>query len=155
MMLSGLMVTTKTFSNLSSLKIGTFGDLLVLFATISWATTAIIMRKYLKKMNAGIITFYRFLFASIIFISYEILKSSIRIANIYQPLIGIIVGTGTILYYEGLKRLKAAQVSALELSTPFFASLLAFFILDEKITLMQTAGIFLLCIGIYFLSKRE
>ena len=117
MMIAGLMVTTKTPSNLSSLKIGTFGDLLVLFATILWATTAIAMRKYLVKMNAGIITFYRFLFASIIFISYEFLKSSIAIANIYQPLIGIIVGTGTILYYEGLRRLKAAQVSALELST--------------------------------------
>jgi len=34
-------------------------------------------------------------------------------------------------YYEGLKRLKAAQVSVLELTTPFFASAIAYLTLGR------------------------
>ena len=70
-------------------------------------------------------------------------------------IVGIVVGLGIVAYYEGLKRLKAAQVSALELTTPFFASAIAYLILGETITAMQGAGIALLPFGVYFLSRRE
>ena len=113
------------------------------------------MKKYLTTMNAGVITFYRFFFAALIFATYLGLTSSLIIANIYQVLIGVIIGIGTILYYEGLKRLKAAQVSGLELSTPFFAAILAFLFLNEFITSMQIIGIALLFGGVYFISKKE
>lgn len=155
MLLSGVLVTTKTLENLLTLNLGSFGDLLVLSATIAWATTAIAMRKYLKEMHAGLITVYRFFFAALFFVIYLMVTSSISISNIYQVVIGIVAGVGTILYYEGLKRIKAAQVSGIELSTPFFAAILGFFILGETVTAMQIVGIFLLFVGIYCLSKRE
>jgi len=155
MIISGLLVTTKTLENFALFKLGTYGDLLVLSATVAWATTAIAMKKYLKGVNAGVITFYRYLFASIFFVIYLISTSGIRIANIYQILVGIVVGVGTILYYEGLKRIKAGQVSALELSTPFFAAIFSFIILRELVTIIQVIGIFLLFVGIHYLSKKE
>jgi drug/metabolite transporter (DMT)-like permease len=155
MIISGLLVTTKTLENFAAFKLGTFWDLLVLSATVAWATCAIAMRKYLKGMNAGVVNFYRFLFASIVFVIYLISTSMIYIANIYQVLIGIVVGIGTILYFEGIKRIKAAQVSALELSAPFFVAILGFFVLGELVTIMQILGILLLFVGIYFLSKKE
>ena len=155
MMIAGLLVTTKTFQNLFMLQLGTIGDLLVLFATVAWATTAIVMRKYLKDLNAGVLTFYRFFVASIAFAIYLLYTSSIILSNVYQIIVGVIVGAGTILYYEGLKRIKAAQVSALELSTPFFAAFLGFLVLGEIVTIMQMFGIVLLIVGIYFLSKKE
>lgn len=155
MIAAGLLVTTRTFENLSMLRLGTFGDFLVLLATIAWSTTAIAMRKYLKEMNAGVVVFYRFLIASLVFVTYLLFTSSITVSNIYQVLVGIVVGIGTILYYEGLKRLKAAQVGALELSTPFFAAILGFFILGEITTFMQIIGIALLFVGVYLLSKHE
>lgn len=155
MLLSGALVTTKTLENLLMLNLGSFGDLLVLSATIAWATTAIAMRKYLREMHAGLITVYRFFFAALFFVIYLMVTSSISISNIYQVVIGVVAGVGTILYYEGLKRIKAAQVSGIELSTPFFAVILAFFILGETVTAMQIVGIFLLFVGIYCLSKSE
>lgn len=155
MIVSGILVTTRKLGNFAEMKFGTAGDLIALSATVAWATTAIAVRKYLKGMNAGVVTFYRFLFASIIFIIYLIFTSSIYIANIYQILTGIVIGIGTILYYEGLKRIKAAQVSALELTTPFFAAILGFLILGELVTKMQIVGIILLFLGIYYLSKKE
>lgn len=155
MMVSGFLVTTKTFQNLSLLKIGTTEDLFVLLATVAWATTAIVMRKYLKGLNVGVLTFYRFSVAAVVFTVYLLFTRSMMLSNVYQILVGVIVGVGTILYYAGLKRIKAAQVSALELSTPFFAALLGFLVLGETVTMMQIAGIVLLVIGICFLSKKE
>jgi drug/metabolite transporter (DMT)-like permease len=155
MIVSGLLVSTKTIENFSLLKFGTYGDLLVLISTISWSTTAIVMRKYLLRLNAVLITFYRFLFASIFFMFYFISNSLSIELNIYQILIGLIVGVGTILYYIGLKKLKAAQVSGIELSAPFFAAILGFLVLGEKLTILQITGIILLFAGIYFLSKKE
>jgi drug/metabolite transporter (DMT)-like permease len=149
------MVMTKTFSNLSMLRLGTVGDLLVLIATLAWTTTAIVMRKYLKDLDAGVLTFYRYGIGSIIFIVYLMCTSSLILSNWYQIILGVIAGVGTILYYHGLKRIKAAQVSALELSTPFFAVVLGFIILGEKVTIMQFSGILLLVLGVYFLSKKE
>jgi drug/metabolite transporter (DMT)-like permease len=155
MIIAGLLVTTRTIENLFAFRFGTIGDLIVLSATIAWATSAIVMKKYLTAMNAGVITFYRFFFAALIFAMYLGVTSSLIITNIYQVLIGIIIGIGTILYYEGLKRLKAAQVSGLELSTPFFAAILAFLVLNEFIRSMQIVGIALLFVGVYFISKKE
>ncbi len=155
MIIAGLLVTTKTLTNLFMLRLGSVYDLVVLSATIAWATTGIVMRKYLKQMNAGVVTFYRFFIASIVLVIYLISTSSVLFSNIYQILVGVIVGVGYILYYEGLKRIKAAQSSALELSAPFFATLLGFYILGELVTVMQIFGILLLFVGVGFLFVRE
>ena len=155
MIIAGVLVTTQTLENLAAVKLGTAGDVYVLLATVAWATTAIVVRKYLRDLDAGVVTFYRYLIASAVFIVYLSLHSSLVLSNIYQILVGVIVGAGTILYYEGLKRIKAAQVGALELSTPFFAALFGFCILGERVTVMQITGIALLLVGVCLLSKKE
>lgn len=83
------------------------------------------------------------------------MTAGVNINNVYQIFIGFVIGVGTILYYEGIRLIKAAQVSALELSTPFFAVLLGILVLREYITMMQFVGILLLFGGIYFLSRKE
>jgi len=155
MIIAAVFVTTKTLENLSMMKLGTVGDIYVLLATVAWATTAIVTRKYLRGLNAGVVTFYRYLIASMILVVYLSLRSSLVLSNIYQILVGVVVGVGTILYYESMKRIKAAQVSAMELSTPFFAALLGFLVLREGVTVMQFSGLVLLFVGVCFLSKKE
>jgi drug/metabolite transporter (DMT)-like permease len=155
MIVAGLLVTSRTLDNLVAVRIGTIGDLYVLLATISWATTAIVARRYLKGLNAALIAFYRFFFGGAAFIIYMMLLRGITINNVYQILLGVIIGVGTILYYEGIKLIKAAQVSALELSTPLFATALGFLVLREMITTIQLIGVLTLFGGIYFLSRKE
>jgi DME family drug/metabolite transporter len=155
MIIAGILVTSRTLSNLATVRIGTVGDLYVLLATISWATTAIVARRYLKGLNAALIAFYRFLFGGVAFVLYVTFLKGITMNNVYQILLGAVIGIGTILYYEGIKLIKAAQVSALELSTPFFATILGFFVLKETITMIQFIGIMTLFGGIYFLSRKE
>ena len=155
MIIAGLFVTTKTVENLSMMRLGTVGDIYVLLATAAWATTAIVTRKYLRELDAGVVTFYRYLIASVIFVVYLSFESSLVVSNIHQILVGVIVGVGTILYYESMKRIKAAQVSAMELSTPFFAALMGFLVLGELVTAMQISGMVLLFVGICLLSRKE
>jgi drug/metabolite transporter (DMT)-like permease len=155
MIIAGVLVTTKTLSNLQILKIGTIGDFYVLIAMVSWATTAIAARKFLRDIPAGVIAFYRFLIAGAAYFIFMVIARSIRITSVYQVVLGCVIGIGTILYYQGIQRIKAAQVSALELSTPLFSTLLAYFFLREVPTSMQITGIMLVVGGIFFLSKKE
>lgn len=155
LIISGILVTTRTLENLINLKLGTIGDLFVLSATIAWATTAIATRKYVKHLNTGVLAFYRFSLAAIVLSLFLVVNNTFFIVNYYQVAVGIIVGIGTILYYESLTRIKAAQTSALELSTPVFATMLAFFMLSEIPTIMQYIGVGLLIIGLFFISRRE
>ena len=155
MVVSGILVTTGSLENLMSLNLGTIGDLFVLSAAIAWATTAIVTRKYVKHLDTGVLAFYRFSLAAIVLTIFLIVNNRFFIANFYQVAVGIIVGLGTVLYYESLTRIKAAQTSALELSTPVFATVLAFFLLSEVPTLMQIVGVVLLLLGLFFISRRE
>jgi drug/metabolite transporter (DMT)-like permease len=154
MIASGLFVSIKTVDNLAMFSFGSTGDIYVFCATMIWAITALLMRKYLIHMQASVITFYRFFIASIVFACMiPFLKFST--ISWYQILVGIVVGIGTICYYEGLKRLKAAQVSGIELSSPVFAAIIGFIILQENVTILQVLGIILLFAGVYFISFHE
>jgi drug/metabolite transporter (DMT)-like permease len=155
MILSGILVATRNLENLMSLRLGTIGDLFVLSATIAWATTAIATRKYVRHLNTGVLSFYRFSIAAVVLSIFLIMNNRFFVANYYQVAVGIIIGIGTILYYESLKRIKAAQTSALELSTPVFATILAYFMLSETPTNMQFIGVALLLLGLFFISRRE
>ena len=177
LIVSGTLVATRTLDNLAHIRLGTPGDLIVVAATALWASTAIVMRRYLRHLNAGIITFYRFLTAGIVLSAFatwralELRQGSAAgisqagalvsdqrtwpFPNRYQLLAGLVVGVGTLLYYEAMKRIKAAQVSALELSAPFFAAGLAYVTLGERATPMQITGILLLILGVHFISRKD
>jgi len=155
LILSGILVTTRSLDNLMNFRLGTIGDLFVLSATIAWATTAIVTRKYIRHLNTGVLAFYRFSIAAVVLSIFLIVNNRFFIANYYQVAVGVIIGIGTILYYESLKRIKAAQTSALELSTPLFATVLAYFMLSEVPTNMQFVGVGLLLLGLFFISRRE
>ena len=155
MVTAGILIATRSLENLMAFRLGTYGDLVVLSATVAWSTTTIAFRKYLREMNAGVVTFYRFLFASLVFAAYLMASSGFGAVNVYQIMIGIVVGIGTILYFEGLKRNKAAQVSSLKLSTPLFAAVLGFLVLGELVTQLQIVGMSLLVIGVFLLPRRE
>jgi len=155
MITAGILVSSKTTINLLHIRIGTTDDILVFGATIAWATAGIVARKYLRPLNAGTITFYRFLIASLALLMFFGVRGIPLSLHLVQVLIGVVVGVGYILYYEGLKRIKAAQAAAVELASPFFAAVLGFLVLSEGITQFQCGGMALLFLGVAALSRRE
>jgi drug/metabolite transporter (DMT)-like permease len=154
LMIAAVFVTTQTLENALLLRFGSIGDILVLFATVAWASTAVAMRKYLTGLHAGLITLYRFGIAGLVFGGLMIFTND-GMFSFYSLIVGFVVGIGTVLYYEGLKRLKAAQVSALELTAPFFAAVIGFMVLGETVTMFQFIGMILVLIGVWFISRHE
>ena len=152
---SAIFVVSRNLEDLLALRIGNLGDFMALTATLLFAVTVILAKKYLSNLDSGVITFYRFLFGSIPLILYLIYINSLYIDSIYQILAGIAIGVGGIFYYEGLKRLKAVQAGFVELTSPLYAAIFAFFLFNEAITVLQFIGVILLFFGIYFLSKED
>lgn len=155
MMAAGLLVVGRTTGAIARLQVGTTGDLLVLGATAVWATTSVVTRRYLASLDAGTIAFYRFSLGGLVYLASTLIRHGMPQIGIAQVALGVVIGIGTILYYEGLVRIKAAQVAAVELSTPFFATLLGVFLLREYITTLQACGMILLAGGLLFLSRAE
>ena len=155
MVVSSLLVATRTWEHLRRLQFGTAGDGLVLVATLLWASTTLVARRYLRGLSAGTVTFWRFAIGAAVLWAVLAIRSRPVVLNGYQFMVGVVVAVGTLLYYVGLNRIKAAQVSAIELSSPFFAAVLAFLVHGERLTVMQAAGMILLAGGIACLARRE
>jgi drug/metabolite transporter (DMT)-like permease len=160
MIVAAVFVVSKSGDNLLHFRIGSYGDLLVLLSTVLWAMGSIIMRRNIRGMHSGVITAYRFAVATICYLVFLMLRYNGSITSIpgfdrYQVTLGILIGIGYVLYYEGMKRIKAAQIGSLELSGPVFAGFFGMVFLGENVTMFQCAGMVLLFPGIYLLSKRE
>jgi len=150
-----ILITGRTLNNIVNLKLGNMGDLIVLLSTLGWAFVAIPGKRLTKQISSVTIVGYRFLIASAVFLPTLLFFNQLEIKSIYQVLLGVIVGMGYIFYYEGLKRVKAGQVAITELSSPFFAAFLAWFLLGEHITVTQIIGAALLIMGLAILTRKE
>jgi len=153
--LAVILITGRTLGNIVNLRLGNLGDLVVLLATLGWAFVAIPGKRLTKHVSSVVIVGYRFLIASIIFLPALLFLNQLVIKSIYQVLLGITVGMGYIFYYEGLKRIKAGQVAITELSSPFFATLLAWILLEEHTTIIQIVGASLLVTGLVILTQEN
>jgi len=151
--LAVVLITGRTVDNLANLRLGNTGDLVTFLATLGWAIVAIPGKQLTREVDSAVIVGYRFLIASAVFMPILLFLNQLYIGSIYQVLLGVVVGLGYIFYYEGLKRLKASQVALTELSSPFFAAILAWHFLGETTTPMQVAGALLLVLGLYILAQ--
>jgi drug/metabolite transporter (DMT)-like permease len=152
-LLSALLITSRTLPDLLSLRIGNFGDLMVSVATLSWAIVTVPGKKLTRETSSSVITGLRFLISATIFISALFVLNELVLRSVYQILIGVLVGLGSIFYYESLKRIKANRVALVELSSPFVAAILAWYILGEIVTVMQILGAMILVTGFYMLTR--
>jgi len=153
--LAAILITGRTLDNLMNFRLGNIGDLVVLLATMGWAFVAVPGKRLTKNVGSATIVGYRFLFASAVFLPMLLFMNQLVIKSVYQALIGITVGLGYIFYYEGLKRIKAGQVALTELSSPFFAAILAWVLLGEYTTIIQIAGASLLIAGLVILTREN
>lgn len=152
---AAILITSRTADNLIQFKIGNFGDLMVFFAMLSWAVIAIPGKRLTRETSSVVITGYRFLIASIVFLPVLSLLNELVLTSVYQVLLGVLVGLGYIFYYEGLRRIKAGQVALTELSSPLFAAVLAWYIFGETVTPLQVVGSLILICGLYVLTREK
>ncbi len=152
--LAVVLITGRSIENLMVLQLGTVGDILVFFAMMSWSIVAIPGKMLTRHIESIVIVFLRFMIASSIFLPMLILLKQLTFPTILQAALGAFVGFGYILYYEGLKRIKASQLALTELSAPFFAMVLAYYFLEEVTTFLQGIGMIFLFLGLYLLTRN-
>jgi drug/metabolite transporter (DMT)-like permease len=70
----------------------------------------------------------------------------------YLGFFGTVIGF--VWYYEGIKKIGPMKASLFINFVPISAVVMAFFILDEPITLSLLIGTLLVCSGVYLTNKR-
>lgn len=152
---AAILITSRSIENLTALRFGNLGDVVVLLAALCWAMAAIPGKRLTKVAKSTLIVSFRFLVASAVFLPLLTVLNQLAIESVYQVVLGLVAGLGYIFYYEGLERVKASHVALTELSSPFFTSILAWFILGEYLTMMQIVGAVLLFSGLILLTQKE
>lgn len=139
--------------------------LLSLLVSLMWGITPIIKKFALKSISpimllyiSGICYFIGTFVMGIIY-RKELLEEykTLNYIKIFFVMICIFGGgyIAEIIFLNLLKNNKSAIITALTYSSPFFTLLLAYFILNEKITLYGIIGIIFITIGLIFIGLND
>lgn len=154
-----VMVYNGDASNLTLVK--SKGDLIVLASCGSWAIYTVLTRQLMAKINPMLATFWMVTIAGAVFVPYTMITSGIEVyTNLRTGTLIALVFLGICclaiafwLWSEGLKRMSATQVGVVLYIEPLIATVAAWMILGEIITLWILAGGLLISAGVYLSEK--
>jgi len=137
----------------------TFGNLLLLAASLSWVIHEIIAKKLLKTYDGATIAFYSMAIGSLTFFPlflFELIKNPAWVQEVnLSGFVGIVYGiifASLIAYWawqKGLSVLPAGQASFFFYLDPISGATLSIFLLSEKITTNLIAGGLLIAAGVF------
>ncbi|MBU4502020.1 MAG: DMT family transporter [Nanoarchaeota archaeon] len=150
--------------NLLLLKINNFafntGDLLVLVATLFWATENTISKYVLKTIPSKIVAFGRMSFGSLFILIFLVISGNVKnmVVLTTSEVLWIILTSGFLFlyvftWYSGLKHVKVSLATSILLLGSPITTLLSISFLGTVITLTQLIGILLVPLGVLFVLK--
>lgn len=135
-----------------------FGDLLMLFDGLIWAGYTIVGKSLLERKNVEIITSWAFLFGTLtlipflIFPGFKVPSQLITWSSvIYMGLLCSIFGY--LVWYFALEREEATNVAVYIYLIPLFTAIIAYFTLNEVVTIFKAVGGFLTIFGVYLVER--
>ncbi|WP_192603986.1 DMT family transporter [Bacillus sp. OAE603] len=152
-----VLVLTKGDINLIfSLKFNV-GDVFMLIAVCIWGLYSVCSRWATKIVSPIMATFYSGLFGLIILIPFNL--SDFTITKVDTAFVGSILYTGVIstvlcmiFWNIGVQKIGATTAGIFLNFNPIFTAILAFFILDEKLSWIQGIGSVIVIIGCYLFT---
>lgn len=157
-----LLVVSK--GDLASISVGRFGapgDFLILVSSVNWAVFSVLSRRGLKSYPAGLMMFYvmslGWLFTSILFFAQTGLPEISNLTT--NGWLGVIFlgifcsGLAYIAWYDALQALSSAQTGAFLYIEPLVAVVVAFFVLDEPITVISLVGGAIILFGVWLVNR--
>lgn len=157
-----LLVVSK--GDLASISVGRFGapgDFLILVSSVNWAVFSVLSRRGLKSYPAGLMMFYvmslGWLFTSILFFTQTGLPEISNLTT--NSWLGVIFlgifcsGLAYIAWYDALQALSSAQTGAFLYIEPLVAVVVAFFVLDEPITVISLVGGAIILFGVWLVNR--
>jgi len=150
--------------NLASISIGRFGapgDALILVSAVNWAVVSVLSRRGLKTTSASLFVFYMmlfgWLFTSVLFVGNGLIVEIPALT--FNGWLGIAFlgifcsGLAYIAWYDALQVLTTASTGAFLYIEPIIAMIVAFFILNEAITLESLVGGGVILFGVWLVNK--
>ena len=136
------------------------GDLYIFFCVVSWVAYTLIGKRVLQSLSPiAAVTYSAAIGAALLLVPalHEGMLSAMQsytaadwISIFYLAFFGTVLAF--IWYYEGISKIGAAQAGLFINFVPISAILLAFFILDEPITISLGIGVCLVTTGVYLTS---
>lgn len=142
------------------------GELLVLIATLFWASENVLSKHSLRDLSGNLVAFGRMFFGSLfILIFLVITRKTSLLLNLEINQLLWILGTSALLllfvmtYYNGLKTINVTTATSILLLGSPITFILDYLFLDRALSLLQTIGIILTSSGIgiviYFFEKTS
>jgi len=136
------------------------GDLLILFDAFLWALYTIAGKKLLNRYSSETLTFYAFLFGTVMlfpFAFYEgfahplnfslILWTSLLFLSIFCSVIGYLA------WYYALREMDATKVAVFIYLIPLITAIIAHIVLNEDVGILTAVGAVLVIFGVYLVEK--
>lgn len=154
-----------TDGDLASISIGGFGapgDALILISAVNWSIFSALSRRGLKLHPASLMIFYvmafGWLFTSVLFVgggNYTELPALSFNGWLGVTFLGIFCsGLAYIAWYDALHALTTAETGAFLYIEPLVAMVVAFFLLEEAITIPSLIGGAIILLGVWLVNKR-
>jgi drug/metabolite transporter (DMT)-like permease len=139
----------------------TFGDLLIIVATVLWAIENTIAKKVILKGESNyIVSLSRMLIGSLVLFSFIILLGKLDVLfslNIFQAL-NLLISTFILFlyvfcWYAALKLINVSKASTILLISPVISLFLGILLFEEPTPLLQLIGSILILFGAYMITK--
>ncbi|HHV72117.1 MAG TPA: EamA family transporter [Clostridia bacterium] len=151
----GCLFVVKAY-NFAHLRLSYLGIITGLGSGFTYALFSIFGKKGLEKYNEWIVLFYAFAFGTIFFLIVNnpiaAFRSNYPLA-VWLLLLALALGPtllANFFYTSGLKYIEASKASILATVEPVIAALLAYFLLKERLEVLQLLGIILVIGGVVF-----
>ncbi|WP_142283126.1 DMT family transporter [Gottfriedia solisilvae] len=151
-----LVLTKGDISLIFSLKFNV-GDVFMLIAVCIWGLYSVCSRWATKTVSPIMATFYSGVFGLIILIPFNL--TDFTITKVDTVFVGSILYTGVIstvlcmiFWNIGVQKIGAITAGIFLNFNPIFTAILAFFILDEKLSWIQGIGSVIVIIGCYLFT---
>ncbi len=150
-------VMTKQPGSLSLNGKGAQGDLLILVGTLCWAVYTVFSLPLLKRISplkltmytmiAGTVFFLPFCVKDMIVLPYGQISLKAWAALAFSGLFALSVCY--VIWYSSVKMVGSSRTSIYNNLIPIFTILFAYFLLDERISLLQGTGTMVILCGVY------
>lgn len=150
-------VMTKQPGSLSLNGKGAQGDLMILIGTLCWAVYTVFSLPLLKRISplklttytmiTGTVFFLPFCVKDMIVLPYSQISLKAWASLAFSGLFALSVCY--VIWYASVKRVGNSRTSIYDNLVPIFTIFFAYFLLDERITLLQGVGTLIILCGVY------
>jgi drug/metabolite transporter (DMT)-like permease len=138
-----------------------FGVAFSVIASVTFALYTVLSIKQIKKSNSLVFNAISFFAGATVLFIYMLATGKVVLIPIGSPLLGLIylgifvTGFAYILYFQGLKKVSAAVGTSFFMLKPVFASMLAYLLLRETLTMIQIVGVCVVIVALSIQSMRR